>query len=563
MEEAWNKVFGKKAVLMIEGFPAGLEFGINCMVYETGERFQGISMIPPGLHLIYYSHLNFPRQGIFLNLQERQLFVARWEQQSEKLAPLINLDEATKLQYMQRILRGDLNTNLAPYSDQHHNIWFNLSKYLTIEGLAHAQCSVNQTIDGENDEDETNEDRKLTKLLLSNKRPSILSQLQTSSSLEEHKPQFCNFRSLESQLIQQIYQQQQIQSQSENINNQAQQLTAFELDKSLLIQHALRVYYPSHQPFSLLAELQLSFLLFMMIYSFSSLEHWKTLLNLLCQSNHFLLQYQDFTIHFIKLLFDQLKFIPEDFFTLEISQQIFLIPALTNLFSALQVTSCSESLLEHKHRFAKYINKKFNIRVISTTITTPIDHEAISIMEDSYCIMNDDEDNEEQDEENVVRRYKQKRSLETSNKMMDDDDDTRFSHSGVDQPSANIPPEISSPQQSIPIEEEEEESSSSSSYYTTPPPAIIEAENRFLASSTPLTREERERMKFSWRYPLLYEITVQSKGREDMIMAAMRILEETDTHIELQHGKLTKDEVMVREEAIKFIENEGNLLSSY
>ena len=48
-----------------------------------------------------------------------------------------------------------------------------------------------------------------------------------------------------------------------------------------------------------------------------------------------------------------------------------------------------------------------------------------------------------------------------------------------------------------------------------------------------MTAVEREAALFSWRYPLLYESMLLTAGREDMLMAAMRILEEgnPDTHV--------------------------------
>lgn len=44
--------------------------------------------------------------------------------------------------------------------------------------------------------------------------------------------------------------------------------------------------------------------------------------------------------------------------------------------------------------------------------------------------------------------------------------------------------------------------------------------------NTVMSVAEKEAALFSWRYPLVYESMVLTQGKEDMVMAAMRILEE-------------------------------------
>jgi A1 cistron-splicing factor AAR2 len=42
------------AILVISDAPKSMEFGVDCMSYETGNKFCGMSMIPPGLHFYYH-----------------------------------------------------------------------------------------------------------------------------------------------------------------------------------------------------------------------------------------------------------------------------------------------------------------------------------------------------------------------------------------------------------------------------------------------------------------------------------------------------------------------------
>jgi hypothetical protein len=63
------------------------------------------------------------------------------------------------------------------------------------------------------------------------------------------------------------------------------------------------------------------------------------------------------------------------------------------------------------------------------------------------------------------------------------------------------------------------------------------------------TATDWEELKFSWRYPLVYESMQRALGREDMLMTARRLLDECGT------GTGT-----VQQEAMRFIELEGPLL---
>jgi A1 cistron-splicing factor AAR2 len=42
------------ATLVFLDVPRGTEFGIDMKSWNTGDKFRGVKMIPPGLHYIYY-----------------------------------------------------------------------------------------------------------------------------------------------------------------------------------------------------------------------------------------------------------------------------------------------------------------------------------------------------------------------------------------------------------------------------------------------------------------------------------------------------------------------------
>lgn len=42
------------ATLVFLDVPRGTEFGIDMKSWNTGEKFRGVKMIPPGPHYVYY-----------------------------------------------------------------------------------------------------------------------------------------------------------------------------------------------------------------------------------------------------------------------------------------------------------------------------------------------------------------------------------------------------------------------------------------------------------------------------------------------------------------------------
>ena len=82
------------AVLYICDAPPNLDFGIDCMNYETGPNFRGLSMIPPGLHFVYFSTGLGSRQGFSIQCEENDFIVRSWDTQNEEISADNVLSEA-------------------------------------------------------------------------------------------------------------------------------------------------------------------------------------------------------------------------------------------------------------------------------------------------------------------------------------------------------------------------------------------------------------------------------------------------------------------------------------
>ncbi len=49
-----RRLFAEGGTLVLFDVPEGTEIGIDYKSWNTGPKFKGIKMIPPGFHFIYY-----------------------------------------------------------------------------------------------------------------------------------------------------------------------------------------------------------------------------------------------------------------------------------------------------------------------------------------------------------------------------------------------------------------------------------------------------------------------------------------------------------------------------
>lgn len=49
-----KRLLEEGAVFIFHDVPVKTEFGIDLYSWNTGEKFKGLKMIPPGLHFIYF-----------------------------------------------------------------------------------------------------------------------------------------------------------------------------------------------------------------------------------------------------------------------------------------------------------------------------------------------------------------------------------------------------------------------------------------------------------------------------------------------------------------------------
>jgi A1 cistron-splicing factor AAR2 len=493
------------AVLMIPDVPLGLDFGINCMSFETGPKFIGMSMIPKGLHFIYHSTGMASRQGFFWRAGSSEVAVCRWDSFEEHIRPRESISDEAKILLVQQLKRGDLNNNLGAYPVAEHHVWLNLTCFIYESVLSRANCPVGEII-------YPSEAQDLATLNIvgsSGTKPRSKTADETwaveskSSQLQGNFAQFVNILAAEVTLTDEI--------RGAQLESRANDLTSIYLDKSLILEHLVATEYNLSWE-NVLGEMQLSFMLFLLIFCYDALDHWKKLVDTICRSEKALIAKPDFAVAFMRILYEQLNFAPTDFFVNELSKDNFLRPAVSSLFENLKQPRgvLKTSVVEHRNRLLNFFQKKFNLF--------------------------------EQHDEEV-------KSMQNSVNVADDN----YNLVGEDNPVVVLSSEIDA---------YEERSSGESHAMIIDEDKSIEKLNGDLAeeeTSQLVTPAQISIAMFNWRYPNLYDNMVAAGLNEDLEMAAVRILSESEEREVANTNRLIPDkERLLILECIMFLEGEAS-----
>ena len=281
-QELAQQLFDKGAILVMTNLPSHLllEFGIDFNAWQTGPKFKGLKLIPPGLHYVHYSVQSKQqgqsqsiaqqslRSGFFHDFKSGELMVRKWNNDQESFELLQDPEELARFRHS--IL--ELDPFLGPYplvadpSTGHRNTyqeWLSLTRYISstvlTQILPEGLCiySMHMTSKFSDVPDERLKDLQ-------------------SSSLDHERLHFTDF-DLKKSFPQDV---------------SGQERSKYARDKSWLLESLLTqcpaTLTSSRQDTSessLLGELELSFILFLVAQVFDGFEQWKSLIHLFCYSS--------------------------------------------------------------------------------------------------------------------------------------------------------------------------------------------------------------------------------------------------------------------------------------
>ena len=268
--------------------PPGIEFGMNLMTFEAGPKFKGIGAIPNGLHFASFASGMSLRQGYFFYVSD-DVVIRSWDVENETLSTSNVLSNSSTEEFLKCLYRGELNSCIGLYSVSDHHVWENLTKFISPHALTRANCIANHDgtvvsvlLNPGSDEDIISSDKRIN-----NTKPKNSIQPYFENGVGRLAFLY-DVLNIEKEYISELMKQhQKLEKQG---NNTSGLLTQHYMDKSVFLRYLITNQYNSSWKY-LLGELQISFILFLLISSYDALKHWQYVLDLVANCSTYLLEY--------------------------------------------------------------------------------------------------------------------------------------------------------------------------------------------------------------------------------------------------------------------------------
>lgn len=321
--ETARQLFESGGILFVLDAPKDMEFGIDMYSWQIGSQFQGIKMIPPGIHCCYYSERDLltkelaHRQSFFIEIkQPNEMFIViKWSTTEN----LFQRQQLTSDEYdIRRNQRYELDHLLGQYPLDTYRQWLALSNHLQynfIERILPLNGQICSAIVFNSNEHKKEE-----------KNFSIPKNLDEA---ESRLPQMIPNPQYSIRFTKIDY--------KKNISS-GSDLTQSKLDRTIEFEKIFSERFDSNI-YGLLCELQLSFLIFFLGQLYDGFEQWKTLFHLICSCQKAFCRWPMFYIDFFQTIYFQLKHFIHDTPTgehlfVDIDQQENIIyKSLENLFA--------------------------------------------------------------------------------------------------------------------------------------------------------------------------------------------------------------------------------------
>ncbi|XP_014668420.1 PREDICTED: protein AAR2 homolog [Priapulus caudatus] len=336
-----RKLLEDGAVFMLLDVPPGTEFGIDCNCWNTGDKFKGVKMIPPGLHFVYYSAVSkqgetAPRTGFFHNFQGQEFLVKKWDKYSEDISS--DAASAEEVRTFRENLR-DLDGFLGAYPYDSYKKWVSLSSHITPAAVARLQPLSGAVVSATQLEPAaatTTAEQRRRVVLDADNLPLMVPRAGTEIRFTT------------------------IARRSFPAGGTPADITKCSMDRS----YVLASLFAADD--DVLAELQFAFVCFLVGNVYDAFEQWKSLVALLCGSADATAARPRLFSDFVSVLYHQVREIPEDFFVDVVTRGNFLTTTLREFFATLETDDGVDAALRDKGlRFRAHLTKKFRWDFVS------------------------------------------------------------------------------------------------------------------------------------------------------------------------------------------------------
>jgi A1 cistron-splicing factor AAR2 len=353
-----RQLFEAGGILLVHDAPKEMEFGIDMYSWQIGPQFQGIKMIPPGIHYCYYSERDLltrelsNRQSLFIEIKQsdQMLIVLRWSSTEN----LFQREQLTSAEYeIRRNQRYEFDHLLGQYPLDTYRQWLALSNHLRYDFLEKL-CPLNGHICSANVFD-VNEYKKGQKEDFS--IPKNLTEAESRLPKMTLNTQFA-FRFTMIETKTHLY--------------SGADLTQSKLDRTIELEKLIAERFDGNI-YGLLCELQLSFNVFFLGHLYDGFEQWKCLFHFICSCQKAFCRWPIFYIDFLQTIYFQLKHFVHDsatgeHFFVDIDQQEnYIYKSLENLFVNITAFNDnqqmegndSEKLIERCGKMKLFLNETY------------------------------------------------------------------------------------------------------------------------------------------------------------------------------------------------------------
>jgi A1 cistron-splicing factor AAR2 len=291
-------------------------------------------MIPPGLHLLHYGSSEGDRQGMFLSASAGSIDVLRWDPTAEDLTRGdATLGEGSLASLASAVLAGQLDSSLGPYPAEEAGMWINLSNCITQSVLS--RCGVQPGAKISPGTDAGDSEQTVTAAA------DTTAQSTSTTTSAAVVPYFADLarvaRFSTMSAPHQTLSSSGSSSDNSTVQSEAAAVTHAHMDRSGQVQELVQRRFSGSWK-ELLGELQLAFVLFLLLSSLNAFKQWQQLTAALCRCETIAESDAGFYKSYIRVLHAQLKLVPEDFFATELSKENFLVSSLSAMF---QVRCCA------------------------------------------------------------------------------------------------------------------------------------------------------------------------------------------------------------------------------
>ena len=140
-DEALRRVEHGGTIIIMD-VPPGTEFGIDCTLFTVGEKFRGVKMVPPGLHLVLLGAAgnDVTRVAEFVRVAPADVHVRRWDPHTETFARGTGHDPEQTARLQMGARRHDFDAATGAYPACSSEVWRRLTSHVTEDVLA--RCGV-------------------------------------------------------------------------------------------------------------------------------------------------------------------------------------------------------------------------------------------------------------------------------------------------------------------------------------------------------------------------------------------------------------------------------------